>query len=91
MPKVTKWSEPKPHLTKQYARYRIKNPSDFDKSTLRTQDIGREGHSKRIAGKNKTTGKYETQAILINRKDFEKGTRVIKLKTGRLLITKSKI
>ena len=89
MTKITKWSQPKPHMTKRYARYRIRNPNDFDKSTLRTQDIGQEGHSKRIAGKNKVTGKYETQAILINRKDFEKGTRV-RLKKGRPFIYKYK-
>jgi hypothetical protein len=75
----------KVHLTKRYARYRIKNPSQFKKSTLRTHDIGRSGHSKRIAGKLKKNNRWVTQSILIARKDYKKGTRV-KLKNGRPII-----
>lgn len=89
MPKVTKWSQPKVHMTKQYVRYRINNPNDFDKKTIRTQDIGRKGHSKRLGGINKKTGEWETQAILITREDYAKGTRVKKVK-GRPVIIKSK-
>jgi hypothetical protein len=76
-----------PHLTKRYARYRVQEPRLFEKESLRTQDIGRKGHSKRIAGIKKSTGKYETQAILISRPDYAKGTRV-KLKYGRPAIIK---
>lgn len=77
----------KPHLTKRYARFRIQNPRLFEKGSFRTQDIGRAGHSKRIAGIKKSTGKYETQSILISRKDYAKGTRVVK-KYGKPSIVK---
>ena len=64
-------------ITESYARHRIEDPSEFQKGSFRTQDIGREGHSKRIAGKLKT-GKWATQSILIKRQDYEKGLRLIK-------------
>jgi len=72
----------KPHFTKAYARYRIMEPGLFKQGSFRTQDIGRRGHSKRITAIKKSTGKWETQAILISRGDYAKGTRV-KLKYGR--------
>lgn len=80
----------KVHLTAHYARYRIKSPGAFRKGSFRTQDIGRKGHSKRIAGRLKKSGKWATQAILISRADYKKGTRVIK-KRGRIAIKKGKI
>lgn len=76
-----------PHFTKKYARYRIQNPKLFEKSSFRTHDIGRAGHSKRIAGIKKSTGRYETQAILISKSDYKKGYRV-KEKYGRPVISK---
>lgn len=57
-------------LTKKYLRIRIADPKRFSK--IRTDDIGRKGHSLRLAGINKKTGKWETQAWLIDRKDIEK-------------------
>jgi hypothetical protein len=66
----------KVHLTKEYARYRVRNPKRFIAGSLRTQDIGRTGHSKRIAGRLRTTGKFATQAILIAKKDYVRGYRV---------------
>jgi hypothetical protein len=80
------YKQKKPHLTKQYARYRIQNPNLFKKNSFLTQDIGREGHSKRIAGIKKSTGEYETQAILISRKDYAKGTRVKKVKGTPVIV-----
>lgn len=77
----------KPHFTKRYARYRIRDPKRFKKSSFRAHDIGRKGHSKRIAGKLKKTGKWATQAILVTRKDYKKGVRVVK-KRGRAIIRK---
>ena len=79
----------KPHLTKRYARYRIKSPRLFIKSSFRTHDIGRAGHSKRIAGKLKRGRKWATQSVLISRKDYNKGTRV-KMKNNRPYIVKPK-
>lgn len=72
----------KVHLTENYARYRIKNPSEFEKSSFRTQDIGRAGHSKRIAGKLKSSGKWATQAILIALPDYKMGLRLFKKGKG---------
>jgi hypothetical protein len=82
---MAKYITKKPHLTKRYARYRQQNPKLFKKGSFLTQDIGREGHSKRIAGIKKSTGEYETQAILISRKDYARGTRVKNVK-GRPVI-----
>lgn len=87
--KTKKWSTPKKlkvHLTKRYARYRIKEPSEFKKGSFRTHDIGRKGHAKRIAGINKKTGKYETQSVIVSREDYKKGRRVKIGKYGRPMI-----
>jgi len=70
------------HRTRAYVRYRIKDPKLFRKGSFRTHDIGRVGHSKRIAGILKSTGEWETQAILISREDYENGLRVM-MKNGR--------
>ena len=77
----------KPHLTTQYARYRIRNPSAFVRGSFRTHDIGRPMHSKRIAGRLKSTGKWSTQSMLITRSDYNKGYR-IKMRYGRPVISK---
>lgn len=60
------------HLTKNYARYRLIDPKKFIAGSLRTHDIGRKGHTKRIAGRLKSTGRWTTQAILILRDDYRK-------------------
>ena len=73
--------------TTRYVRYRLRQPSSFKSGSFRTHDIGRKGHSKRIAGKLKRSGKWATQAILIAKKDYNKGARV-KVKSGRALIVK---
>lgn len=56
------------HMTEKYARFRIKEPSKFKK--LRTQTLN--DQVKRIAGQLKSTGDWDTQAILVDRKAFEK-------------------
>ncbi|MCJ7572350.1 MAG: hypothetical protein MUO82_10840 [Candidatus Thermoplasmatota archaeon] len=66
----------KVHLTKRYARYRIKNPKSFKNGSLKIQALGKRGITKRIAGRLKTTNKWSTQAILITRDDYKKGKRV---------------
>jgi len=76
----------RPHFTKRYARYRIRSPKLFKRGTFRTHDIGRIGHSKRIAGILKS-GKWATQAILVSRPDYAKGIRVIK-RYGRPAVVK---
>ena len=53
--------------TKKYLRVRIIPPSKIMKGSFRTLDIGRKGHHLLIRGKLKSTGKYVTQAVLINK------------------------
>jgi hypothetical protein len=77
----------KPRFTKRYVRYRIEEPSKFRAGSFRMQDIGRKGHSKRIAGQLRKSGKWKTQAILIAKGDYKEGTRVAKTK-GRAVIVK---
>jgi len=60
------------HYTKHYARERLRNPSEFQKSSFRTYDVGRKGHTKIIIGKLKSTGKWRTQAVLHSRTDYER-------------------
>lgn len=63
------------HLTTRFARYRVLSPRLFVTGSLRTQDVGRKGHSKRIAGRLKKSGKWATQSFLVSRKDYDKGLR----------------
>ena len=60
----------KRHKTKNYMRYRIRSPKLFKKTSFRTLDIGRPKKHMLIRGKLKSTGKYATQAVIV-----EKGTR----------------
>lgn len=75
----------RPHFTRMYARYRIRDPRRFVRSSFRTHDIGRSGHSKRLAGRLKSNGNWATQSILIAKKDYRKGYRV-KKRYGRPII-----
>jgi hypothetical protein len=68
----------KVHLTKNYARYRQINPSKFIAGSFRTQELGLRGHTKRIAGRLKKTGKWATQSILLKRNDYDHGLRLSK-------------
>jgi hypothetical protein len=58
----------KPHVTAQYERWRVRNPKQFMPASFRTQDIGRKGYSKRIAGKLRS-GKWATQSLLISHRE----------------------
>jgi hypothetical protein len=49
----------------KYIRIRVRNPKSFVKGSFRTHDIGRKGHSKRIAGILKRGRKWATQAFLV--------------------------
>jgi len=56
-------------ITDKYLRIRVRDPKKFSK--IRTDDIGRKGHSLRLAGLNPKTGRWETQAWLVDRKDIK--------------------
>lgn len=69
----------KVHYTKKYKRIRIKSPKIFDKRSFRIKDVGREGFTKIIIGcprgkwddkKKRCKVGTQTQAVLLNRKDF---------------------
>ncbi|MHA1333218.1 MAG: hypothetical protein ACTSPL_03985 [Candidatus Odinarchaeia archaeon] len=62
---------------RQYVRIRVRNPKLFKKNSFRTHDIGREGHSKRIAGKLKVGG-WATQSYLISLSD-------VVIKNGKII------
>jgi len=54
----------KVHATKNYKRYRIRDPDEFKKGSFRTLDIGQPKKHQLIRGKLKKTGKWETQAVI---------------------------
>jgi hypothetical protein len=59
-------------LTKRYLRVRVREPSSFAYGSIRTNDTGRPGHDKRLAGILKKSGKWATQAWLIDRAGLRK-------------------
>lgn len=63
------------HLTKSYARYRLEEPSHFQKGSFRTLDVGRKGHTKVVIARPIGKSTTQTQAVLVARKDYEKGYR----------------
>lgn len=67
------------HSRSMYHRIRVADPKKFVKGSFRTHDIGRKGHSKRIGGKLKSTGKWATQAYLITKEDWASGYRPAKM------------
>jgi hypothetical protein len=79
----------KRHLTTKYERWRIREPSDFKYGTFRTQDIGKKGFSKRVAGMLKSTGEWDTQAILIDHNEPESMKKTLR-KGVRDLLNKNK-
>lgn len=62
----------KPEITENYIRFRIEMPDKFKKGSFRTDDIGRVGYTKRIAGIKKYSGKWATQSFLISKKESPK-------------------
>jgi hypothetical protein len=54
----------------KYVHIRVSSPKGT--VTCRTHDIGRKGHSKRIACLKKS-GKWKTQAFLVSKKDIAVG------------------
>jgi hypothetical protein len=56
--------------TKDYIRLWVKASGLFRKGSTRTDDIGKEGFTKRLSGRLKSTGRWETQAFIFNKKDF---------------------
>lgn len=59
-------------IGKRFVRVRIRSPKVFRRGTFKTHDIGRKGHSLRVAGIRKKTGKFATQSYLILKSDLKK-------------------
>jgi len=73
----------KVHMTGQYARIRVREPGSFIPGSFRTHDVGRKGHTKRIAGRLESTGDWATQSWLIPKKEFsEAKLKQLKLRRG---------
>lgn len=62
-----------PRYSGKYYRLQLVPPKYFKKNTFRTHDVGRKGHTKRIAGmlKKKYGGKWVTQAWLLHVDDYD--------------------
>ena len=61
-----------PYKRSRYKHIRVKSPKVFKSGSLRTQDIGRKGHSKRVAGKLRTNNRWATQKFMILKEDWGK-------------------
>ena len=72
--------KPELHGTGQFYRIIIRPKTEF--VTFRIQDVGRKGHSERLAGK-RESGSWATHAWLINKNDAH-------IKRGKLIANDSK-
>lgn len=50
--------------TGRYVRVRVKSPKSFKPKSFRTHDIGRAGHSKRVAGKPLSTERPTIREVM---------------------------
>ena len=71
-----------PDITKNFCRYRIRNPNLFDPDSYATIDIGETGKHKLVRAKLKKTGEYKTQSVIVekkyaNNKEIKKETNEI--------------
>ena len=53
-------------VTEDYIHLPIREADEFQESSFRTDDIGKKGFSKRVAGKLRSTGKWATQKYLVS-------------------------
>lgn len=76
---------------KRYIGIRVRNPALFRKSSLRTQDIGRKGHTSRIGGVLKKTGRWATQSYRVLKSDVKKASGIKKTRLGKSLKKRGRI
>jgi len=67
----------KVHTTERYVRVRLQDPKKYLK--IKLHDVGREGYSKRVAGYNSKTGKWETQAWIFEKDKLLKDKKMQQL------------
>lgn len=63
--------------TKNYKRYRVREPEQFKKTSFRTLDIGRPKKHQMVRGKLKRTERWATQAVIVEKPAPKKETREI--------------
>lgn len=63
--------------TKNYTRYRIRDPKKFVKSSFRTLDIGRPKKHMLVRAKLKKTGKWATQSVMVEKGAWDRWTKKI--------------
>ena len=54
--------------TKNYVRYRVRDPRMFKEDSFRTLDIGESGKHKLIRGQLKSNNEYKTQSVIVEKK-----------------------
>lgn len=65
----------KKDTTARYVRFRVRDPKRFIRGSFRTHDVGRVGSTKRIAGRLRRSGKWATQAIIIEKGSYPRVKR----------------
>ena len=71
-------------ITKNYVRFRIREPSKFNKSSFRLKNIGKPNHHKLVIGKLKGGKKMTVQALIINKKTYKEDEATTKKILARL-------
>ena len=73
--------------TGDYYRVVVRDKNDF--TSFRTQDVGREGHTQRLAGR-RSSGSWATQAWLISKEDAHRdGDRLVAETVGARKVLRS--
>lgn len=57
-------------VTRSYYTLRLRNPSEFQSGTFRTQDVGEAGRTMRRAARLKRTGRWETQSWMFSKNAY---------------------
>lgn len=65
--------------TKNYVRFRIKNPRLFIKSSFRTLDIGKPMGHQLVRAKLKKTGRWATQSVIVEKRLYNSSAYVRKI------------
>ena len=57
-----------PRITKEFARFRQRDPGEFDKDSFRSKDVGK--HTRLVLGQEKSSGEFKVQSVLVKRKGY---------------------
>ena len=70
-------------ITTNHVQYVQRNTSDFVTGSLQKKAVITHGKSTLVVGKLKGSNRLDLQSILIDRKDYDAGTRVVIDRNGR--------